>query len=267
MNSGRPNSSTTVALLDSYQTRERKGAQFLDPNQQVMDMSNQTMSQDQSFLNRPSSQYEIMGMQPVMNVQGMIQYVPVVVTPHLGSSPSLPQMQPGTLMQELYERQQIGAQQRQMNRMSQYALQYPQQPATFQQQLMNPQIPQQSFIPNHPPPPPTAISRPQSVYHDPRRSFYDQKSIYSSTSQQPTARPKLPSTNPSHRMSTASNSGSQPGRYRASTYAGAGLTIPQTPDLGVSPTSQDEEDAGWESLRRRKEEMQARRMSRMQTAA
>jgi len=233
---------------------------FLDPNQQAMEMSNQMMSQDQSYSNRPTSQYEMLGMQPVPG-QGMIQYVPVVVTPPLASSHSLPQMQPATLMQELYDRQQSATQQRQMvaTRMSQYALQYPQPTMIPQQPMMS----QQSLI-SQPPLPPTPISRPQSIYHDPRRSFYDQKSIYSSSSQQPTARPKLPSSNPAHRLSSMSNSAA-PGRYRASTYAGSGL--PSTDRLVAPPSPENDDDAGWESLRRKKEEMQARRMSRMQTAA
>ena len=266
---GRANSTPTVPLLESYQTRQRKGALFLDPNQQAIEMSNQMMPQDQSYFNRPTSQYEIMGMQPVPG-QGMIQYVPVVVTQPLASSPSLPQMQPPTLMQELYERQQIGVQQRQMTaaRISQYALQYPPPPMTPQQPMMSQQamMSQQSLVSHHPLHP-TPISRPQSVYHDPRRSIYDQKSIYSSTSQQPTARPKLPSSNPAHRHSSIPNSVA-PGRYRASTYGGAGLGVSQSTDRVVSPPSPDnDDDAGWESLRRKKEEMQARRMSRMQTAA
>ena len=244
---GRSNSSPAIPLLDSYQTRQRKGALFLDPNQPV-ETPNQMMAPDQSYFNRPPTQYEMMGMQPVHG-QGMIQYVPVVVTPPLGS-PSLPPMHPQTLMQELYDRQQLAVQQRQMNRMSQYALQYPQQP----------------LVSNHPLPQ-ASISRPQSIYQDPRRSFYDQKSIYSTSSQQPTARPKLPSTDPAHRPSSMSNSGVQPGRYRASTYGGAGLGVSQSTDHHVSPTPPDDDDAGWESLRRKKEEMQARRMSRMQTAA
>ena len=264
----RNNSTPTVPLLDSYQTRQRKGALFLDPNQQAIEMSNQMMPRDQYYIDRPTSQYEIMGMQPVPG-QGMIQYVPVVVTPPLPSSHSLPQMQPATLMQELYDRQHIAAQQRQMMtaRMSQYALQYPQQPMIPQQPMMSQQamMSQQSLVSHHPPHP-TPISRPQSIYHDPRRSFYDQKSIYSTSSQQPTPRPKLPSSNPAHRHSSMSNSAA-PGRYRASTYAGAGLDVSQSTSH-VSPTSPDkDDDGGWESLRRKREEMQARRMSRMQTAA
>ena len=266
---GRANSSPTVPLLDSYQTRERKGALFIDPSQQTMEMSNQMMPQDQSYFNRPTSQYQMLGMQPVPG-QGMIQYVPVVVTPPLASSHSLPQMQPATLMQELYDRQQNAAQQRQIvtARVSQYAIQYPQPPMIPQQPMMSQQamMSQQSLISQHPLPP-NPISRPQSIYHDPRRSFYDQKSIYSFSSQQPTARPKLPSSNPAHRLSTMSNSAA-PGRYRASTYAGSDLGVSPSTDRLVAPTSPEtDDDAGWESLRRKKEEMQARRMSRMQTAA
>src|SRR5438046_10473186 len=112
----------------------------------------------------------------------MIQYVPVVVTPPLESSHSLPQIQPATLMQELHDRQQSATQQRQMvaTRMSQYALQYPQPTMIPQQPMMSQQamMSQQSLI-SQPQLPPTPISRPQSIYHDPRRSRYDQKSIYS----------------------------------------------------------------------------------------
>jgi hypothetical protein len=245
----RTNSTPAIPLIDSYQSRQRKGALFLDPNQPV-ETPNQIMSQDQGYFNRPATQYEMMGMQPIHN-QGMIQYVPVVVTP--GSS-TLQPMQPQTLMQELYDRQQLGVQQRQLNRVSQYALQYPpqQQPVMINSNHSLPQIP---------------VTRPQSVFQDPRRSFYDQKSIYSSSSQQPTARPKLPSPNPAYRHSAASTSGAQPGRYRASTYAGAGLDLSDSASPRVPPILPDNDDPGWESLRRKKEEMQARRMTRMQFAA
>jgi len=247
----RANSTPAVpTLLDSYQTRQRKGAMFLDPN---IEVPGQIIPQEQSYFN---PHYEMMGMQAVPGHQGMIQYVPVMVTPPLGS-PNLGSVQPPTLMRELHDRQQFGAQQRLHNRSSQYNLQHPQYPPQ-QQQF-------QQFI-SHPLPS-TPLSRPQSIYADPRRSFYDQKSIYSSSSQQPTARPKLPSTNPAHRFSSASNPTANPGRYRASTYAGAGLGVTNPDHRRVSPTNVDDDDAGWESLRRKKEEMQARRMSRMQTAA
>ena len=251
----RANSTPSVpTLLDSYQTRQRKGAMFLDPN---IEVPGQIISQEQPYFNQVPAQYEMMGMQAVPGHQGMIQYVPVMVTPPLGS-PNLGPVQPPTLIQELHDRQQLGAQQRLLHRSSQFNLQHPQYPQQQQPQF-------QQFIPSHPSLP-TPLSRPQSIYADPRRSFYDQKSIYSSSSQQPTARPKLPSTNPAHRFSSASNPTANPGRYRASTYAGAGLGV-TNPDRRVSPTNVDDDDAGWESLRRKKEEMQARRMSRMQTAA
>ena len=250
----RTNSTPAVpTLLDSYQTRQRKGAMFLDPN---IEVPGQVMPHDQSYFSQVPSRYEMMGMQPVPG-QGMIQYVPVMVAPPLGS-PGLGPPQPPTLMQELHDRQQFVAQQRLLHRSSQLNLQHPQYPQTKQQQI-------QQFMASNPFPP-IPLSRPQSIYADPRRSFYDQKSIYSSSSQQPTARPKLPSANPVHRFSSASNPTSNPGRYRASTYAGAGLEGTNS-SRGVSSANVDNDDAGWESLRRKKEEMQARRMSRMQTAA
>lgn len=247
------NSPPPVPLLDSYHTRQRKGAMFVDSNAAMVDTPIPMVPQDQSYFNqRPASQYEVIGMQPVPG-QGMIQYVPVVVNPALGS-PNVAPMQPPTLMHELIDRQ-YGAQ-RQLSRMSQYIPQYQQTP------VITPPLP-----PPPPPPPQISVARPLSIYQDPRRSIYDQKSIYSSTSQQPTARPKLPSNNPAYRTSTASNSNARrSGRYRASTYAGSGLGAQGT-DPHASPTAPDEDDAGWESLRRKKEEMQARRMSRMQTAA
>ena len=254
--SARANSTPAVpTLLDSYQTRQRKGAMFLDPN---IEIPGQVIPQEQSYFNQVPGHYEMMGMQAVPGHQGMIQYVPVMVTPPLGS-PNLGSNHPQTLMQELHDRQQFVAQQRLMHRSSQFNLQHPQQFPQQQQQISQ-------FIPSHSLPQ-TPLSRPQSIYADPRRSFYDQKSIYSSSSQQPTARPKLPSTNPAHRFSSASNPAANPGRYRASTYAGDGLGVTNSDHRRVSPTNVDDEDAGWESLRRKKEEMQARRMSRMQTAA
>src|SRR5277367_6802251 len=114
----------------------------------------------------------MMGMQAVPGHQGMVQYVPVMVTPPLGSQ-NLGPTQPGTLMQELYDRQQFGAQQRLIHRSSQYNLQQ----AQYAQQQQFPQ-----YMPSHHLPP-APVSRPQSIYADPRRSFYDQKSIYSSSSQ------------------------------------------------------------------------------------
>jgi len=242
----RMNSAPTVTLLQSYQTRQRKGAMFLDPNADV-EIPSQMMAQEPSYFTHGPGQYEVMGMQPVP-AQGMIQYVPVMVTSPV-TSPSLAPMQPPTLMQELHDRQQFGAQRQLQSRMSQYNLQAPQPMYTSQP---SPQIP---------------IPRPPSVYHDPRRSFYDQRSIYSSTSQQPTARPKLPSSNPAHRMSTIANNNNQPGRYRASAHGGSGFGTTQSLNRRVSPTSPDDDDEGWESLRRKKEEMAMRRMSRMQTAA
>jgi hypothetical protein len=231
---------------------------FLDSNAAMVDMPNPMIPQDQSYFNQvPPTQYEVIGMQPVPG-QGMIQYVPVMVNPNL-SSPNVAPMQPPTLMQELIDRQYAH---RQVSRMSQYIPQYQAPP------VVSPSYPP---LPPHPPPPPPPqqipVARPLSIYQDPRRSFYDQKSIYSSTSQQPTARPKLPTTNPAYRLSTASNSNAQrTGRYRASTYVGSGPGA-QGADPRVSPTAPDDEDAGWESLRRKREEMQARRMSRMQAAA
>jgi len=241
---GRTNSSPSIPLLQTYQTRQRKGAAFMDPSVNAAAPS-PAMSPDPSYFSPIPAQYEVMGMQPVPG-QGMIQYVPVMVTPPL-ASPSLGQMQPPTLMHDLHHRQQLAAQQLQMSRMSQVGLQN-----LYQQHQMQP-----------PPQPP--VARPQSIYHDARRSIYDQKSIYSTASQQPTARPKLPSTNPAYRLSTVSSGAS--GRYRASTYGGQGLGVTNSvPDIPRIPSSPDE-DEGWDSLRRKKMEMQARRMSRMQTAA
>jgi hypothetical protein len=62
-------------------------------------------------------------------------------------------------------------------------------------------------------------------------------------------------------------SNAQPGRYRASTYGGTGLGVSPKPLDPRTVVSTDDEDGGWEALRRKKEEMQARRMTRMQTAA
>lgn len=189
----------------------------------------------------------MMGMQPIHN-QGVIQYVPVMVSPPIGSpmgspagSPILTPMQPPTLMHEMQNRQQYGTQQRQ--RMSQYAPQVP------------PHVhPAQRF-------PQGIQSRPQSFYPTSRQSVYDQKSLYSLSSQQPTPRPKLPSTNPAYRLSSISSNNSQPGRYRASTYGNSTLGV--TPKLPVSASDDDE---GWEALKRKKEQMQARRMTRLQAA-
>jgi hypothetical protein len=150
-------------------------------------------------------------------------------------------MQPPTLMHELQSRQQYGMQQRQ--RMSQYPLQPP------------PQVhPSQRFSRS-------LSSRPQSIYPTSRQSVYDQKSLFSLSSQQPTPRPKLPSANPAYRFSTMSSNSSQPGRYRVSTYGGGGLGV--TPQLQISTSDEDE---GWEALKRKKEQMQARRMTRLKAA-
>ena len=151
----------------------------------------------------------MIGMQPIHNQT--IQYVPVMVSPPIGSpmgspagSPILTPMQPPTLMHEMQNRQQYGTQQRQ--RMSQYAPQVPQHVH-----------PAQRF-------PQGIQSRPQSFYPNSRQSVYDQKSLYSLSSQQPTPRPKLPSTNPAYRLSSISSNNSQPGRYRASTYGNTRTT-------------------------------------------
>ena len=238
---GRVNSAPAVPLLDTYQTRQRKGAMFLDPNANF-DAQGQ-WPQDQGYFNQvPQSPAQYMGMQSIPG-QGMVQYVPVMVPSPTGS-PYLGPMQAPTLIHELQQRQQLGVEQRQLHRISQYTSQTPYPPNRYSQM---------------------PVSRPQSIYPDTRRSVYDSKSIYSNSSQQPTARPKLPSTNPVHRMSIMSNSSS--GRYRASTYAGTGLGA-SNQSRRVSPMSLDDDaDAGWESLRRKKEEMQARRMTRLQTAA
>ena len=156
-------------------------------------------------------------------------------------SPQLTPMQAPTLMQELQGRQQYGMQQHQ--RMSQLP---PQPPPQMR--------PVQKF-------PQVMPSRPQSIYPTSRQLVYDQKSLYSLSSQQPTARPKLPSTNPAYRLSTMSSNSSQPGRYRASTYDTSTLGV--TPQLRISASDDDE---GWEGLRRKKEQMQARRMTRLQAA-
>lgn len=218
---------------------------FLDPNAPVEPQS-QWMQQDQGYFNQvpvPPIPAQFMGMQSVPG-QGMVQYVPVMV-PSPSGSPSLGPMQPPTLIHELHQRQQIGLEQRQLHRTSQYTSQ-PSYPNNRYSQM--------------------PVTRPQSIYPDARRSVYDQKSIYSNSSQQPTARPKLPSSNPAHRMSVMSNSSSA--RYRASTYAGTGLGV-TSQSRRVSPSSlmDDDADGGWESLRRKKEEMQMRRMTRLQTAA
>lgn len=243
---GRTPSSSTVPLLDTYQTRQGRGSTFLGPNVGFNSHS-QFMGQEQSYFGQVPGQYEMMGMQPVHN-QGLIQYVPVMVSPPLGSSmgspagsPRLAPIQPPTLMQELHGRQQYGTQQRQ--RMSQY----PPQPSSHAQ-------PAQRFLQGMP-------SRPQSIYPSPRQSIYDQKSLYSLSSQQPIPRPKLPSTNPAYRLSTMSSNSSQPGRYRTSTYDAPGLAV--TPQLRISASDDDE---GWEALKRKKEQMQARRMTRLQAA-
>lgn len=239
---GAVNSAPAVPLLQSYETRQRKGAMFLDPN---VEMPNQMLAPEPSYFSPVPGQYEAMAMQPVP-AQGVIQYVPVVVGSPVGTP--LTSMHPPTLIQELHDRQQLAAQHRLASRMSQYNLHQP-----------------QPMYPTQPSPQPV-FPRPVSVYNAPRRSFYDQKSIYSSASQQPTARPKLPSTNPAHRM-TIANTNSQPGRYRASTYGGSGLGVTQSLNRRVSPVSPDDDDEGWEALRRKKEEMQMRRISKMQTAA
>jgi len=243
---GRTASSPSIPLLDTYQTRQRKGASFLDPNA-VFNSHTQALGPEQSYFSQIPGQYQMMGMQPIHN-QGVIQYVPVMVSPPIGSpmgspagSPILTPMQPPTLMHEMQNRQQYGTQQRQ--RMSQYAPQVP------------PHVhPAQRF-------PQGIQSRPQSFYPTSRQSVYDQKSLYSLSSQQPTPRPKLPSTNPAYRLSSISSNNSQPGRYRASTYGNSTLGV--TPKLPVSASDDDE---GWEALKRKKEQMQARRMTRLQAA-
>ena len=243
---GRTPSASAAPLLDTYQTRQGRGSTFLGPNVSF-NSHPQIMGQEQSYFSQFPGQYEMMGMQPVHN-QGLIQYVPVMVSPPLGSpmgspagSPQLGPMQPPTLIRELQGRQQYGTQQRQ--RMSQY----PPQPAPHAQSF-------QRF-------PQGVPSRPQSVYPSPRQSIYDQQSLYSLSSQQPTPRPKLPSTNPAYRLSTMSSNSSQPGRYRASTYDSSSLAV--TPQLRISASDDDE---GWEALKRKKEQMQARRMTRLQAA-
>ena len=263
---GRTNSAPAIPLLQTYQTRQRKGAAFMDPSLAnvgpVSPVMTPTMP-DPSYFSPVPGHYEVMGMQPVPG-QGMVQYVPVMVTPPMGS-PSLGVMQPPTLMQDLQTRQQLAAQHRSMTRMSQMNLAnlYQQQ----QMQQMQPQQPQQIIAPQpRQPVPQLPVIRPPSIYHDAHRSTYDQKSIYSTASQQPMARPKLPSTNPAYRLSTASSGTS--GRYRASTYgvSGLGVTDSLTPHVPVIPIGTDD-DEGWDSLRRKKMEMQARRMSRMPAVA
>lgn len=243
---GRTASAPAVPLLDTYRTRQRKGASYMGPNVSF-DSRPQIMGNEQSYFSQVPGQYDMMGMQPIHN-QGLIQYVPVMVSPHIGSpigspmgSPQLTPMQQPTLMHELQGRQQYGMQQHQ--RMSQYA---PQPPPHIH--------PVQRF-------PQGMQSRPQSIYPTSRQSVYDQRSIFSLSSQQPTPRPKLPSTNPAYRLSTVSSNSSQPGRYRASIYDTSGLGV--KPQLRMSAS---EDDEGWEGLKRKKEQMQARRMTRLQAA-
>ena len=240
----RTNSTSSVPLLNMYQTNGNKGASFMDPRMEQQPQS-PMLPPEQSYFNQMPVQYETMGMQAVPGVApGMIQYVPVVVSPPMSSHG----FQQPTLMQELQERQQFGAQQRQFVRMSQYVQQQP---------GMYAPPPPTAISPPAPPPHQTPmVARPPSMYHDPRRSFYDAKSIYSTTSQSPTARPKLPSTNPAYRLSTATTNT----RYRAYSNAAPKAT-PSRVNLN------DDDDADWDALRRKKEEMQARRLTRLSTAA
>ena len=278
----RANSSPTIPLLDLYQSRDGKGSVYLNPSQiqaQQAQIANQMMAaQEQAYFNQMT--YDVMGMQPVPTGPGMIQYVPVVVTPP-AQSPSLGSSPSQTLFHQVIDRQQANEQIRQ-GRVSQVP--QPQYPAQY------PPAPPPPMIPASPPPhpmsrpesayqrPQSVYQRPKSIYQDSRRSIYDQKSIYSHFSQQPTARPKLPSTNPAYRVSTVSNSaGRSPaasGRYRASIYAGAGAGISNvaaqsSPDLTASPINpaDDDDDDGWNALLQKKQEMAARRITRMQTTA
>jgi hypothetical protein len=243
----RSNSTPSVPLLETYQTRQRKGAMFLDPNMAV-----ETPGMETGYFG--DGPYEMMGMQGVTN-PGMIQYVPMMIAP-----PALAPMQP-TLMQNLQMRQQ--ARMSTMNPSAQYQQQAPQ--PQFQQQY--PQFQPQQFTPPYAALPQRPYSaayapRPQSVYSpQARHTIYDQQSLYSINSQQPTARPKLPTQNPAYRLSTMSTSA---GRYRGSTY---GVPTPQPVVPSTSRPATEEEDSGWEALRRKKQEMQARRVSRMPATA
>jgi len=278
----RANSSPAVPLLDLYQSRDGKGSVYLNPSQiqaQQAQIASQMMAaQEQAYFNQMS--YDVMGVQPVPTGPGIIQYVPVVVTPP-SASPSLASSQPQTIFHQVIDRQQANEQIRQ-GRVSQVA--QPQYPAQHPPAPPPPVIP--ASPPTHPMPrpqsayqrPQSVYQRPKSIYQDPRRSIYDQRSIYSHSSQQPTARPKLPSTNPAHRVRSASNSAggsaAAAGRYRASIYADATVGVSNvasqsSPDLTASPIipADDDDDDGWNALLQKKQEMAARRMTRMQAAA
>ena len=239
---------------------------FLDPNQQAVETSNQMMPQDQSYFNRPTSQYEIMGMQPVPG-QGMIQYVPVVVTPPLASPISSTNATSNTHARIIRTSTNWRSTASNDTRMSQYALQYPppaipQQPMMSQQAMMS----QQSLVTSSPPSNPhlsstIRLSRPSSLILRSKINLFfifpttycpSKTSLFKSSIQTQFDAPI-----PLHLVDIV----------QARMLVLVSVYLQSTDHRCIPNSHRIDDDDGWESLRRKKEEMQARRMSRMQTAA